>query len=1380
MKIREIIEVPKIDKIVRLTDNMSDQADKKKLEDLLKGYVITESVEKNLSNFFYKITNFKDKGHGFLISGLPGCGKSHFMSVLGLLVKYNETFNIMRGKSESIDRAKTFFEKRKVFVVPIMAEEGGPEISLEEMFFNAAEDITGFPFTDDSYYIKQFEEAIVANSNYEKKVDDFVRIDSEGMFLTWADFKSKIKSSRTITKLIKAFIDKYEITFFNPNRGRKDRLDYLYKWLDEENYDGVLVLIDELSEYLNDRGVRARNDALFLKVFLENAEKERNGKVIPAWIVGAFLSSLNDITVPDVYDLMKDRFPTENQFTLKVDDVEEIIDQRLIIKKKSDKIEEAYVLLKNKYNAFGKVDKKTFQQVYPLHPETLNILSKSVRFLSRQRSIVDFVLSEVKGNLDEGGKTKGIMDEDFLKLVTPDRILNHFQERIRELSDKREYFESIYSYYMGPEGLGNGKIKELFKDGDTDRETACKLIDVMTLLKVLDLEKEYNVRDLTYMIQYPKMQGDFAEEKVNKILLRMYDKGRFIEIDPSNSDSNVGDNKYYINKDVSLSTKINQDLKKKLGLLEGESVVSIVPEIAKTLTQEPLNISSYFNEPTPYRINWNNTAREGVIIFNQIEKIGSKEYLSKSLNDLKNSENDFYLYIGTIFEYEQQKNFIDKSLKEVSSNTKQQSLLSMWSNYEDESSKEIEKRLSRAIVYWLPSDELEKEEGKDKLQRLKEYYAYLELRKEYKKNNEDTNSKESIQLLGKVDEKILNLEDEVFQVLKSLYLNGNFFNIDGKLDINISSYGNESLTKIIKAVIGNVLQQVYSSNKFICPDESLGLTDNVTNKFLNNYILGGKTDPTGIDVSIIKNIVKKFGEANIKIDSFKFTVDSKNNSLVKLIIESVENKDEVIFKNLYNKVRKSSFGPDRNMTEILFGMMIKKGFLIPVKNDMPVGIANVKAPLNNSVTKFKMGEFVDDKYTEGLIRITKLFFDRKFEKQDLSFQEELWEDLINFKNNTVSTINNILFEVSNFRKPLDIEKDCFTKTYDIVDTIKRILEDIVESNGSKDGLEYFIEENKDSITKGDLESQYKDFGMIVEWINSEVPMGIRRVNVMLKGYKEFIPDKEEYKDLIKQYEDIYNLLSNGDEFIFGSVTSEMNKKFDIFKNSFISLYVEEHNRENNKEEFEELRSILEDDNFKFLSKLSHIERINMDYDYINIRNDIDKQLEGQCKESPLKHINGGESSCICHFKLGQKKYVDSRDYFDSAIDNAVLGYIDELNTNANKEKVFKYINDLREIGEKKDVITLVEKMYEIPLDDNRVYKYKQFLTINPEVIPFIDKALKVNINFIQRDINKLIEVFKDKAYSKEEMIQKFTQVVEGQDDIKPNLYIKFTDFRNDD
>ena len=90
MKIRDIVEVPRIDTIVKLTENISKDADRNKIESLLKGYVITNNVEENISRFFYKITHFKDRGHGFLISGLPGCGKSHFMSVLGLLMSNNE------------------------------------------------------------------------------------------------------------------------------------------------------------------------------------------------------------------------------------------------------------------------------------------------------------------------------------------------------------------------------------------------------------------------------------------------------------------------------------------------------------------------------------------------------------------------------------------------------------------------------------------------------------------------------------------------------------------------------------------------------------------------------------------------------------------------------------------------------------------------------------------------------------------------------------------------------------------------------------------------------------------------------------------------------------------------------------------------------------------------------------------------------------------------------------------------------------------------------------------------------------------------------------------------------------------------------------------
>src|SRR5690606_6063013 len=204
-------------------------------------------------------------------------------------------------------------------------------------------------------------------------------------FRSWYDIKEKLNNKRSITGAAKEFINKEKISFFNPDRGRTERIEYLFNYLEEEKFDGILVLIDELSEYLNDRGNNARNDALFLKQLLEYDES-----IIPAWIIGSFLNALNDITVPDVYQLMRDRFPSENMLRLTVTDVEDIIDQRLIVKNNKDRIKEIATILEDKYNAFKKTDLNQFLKTYPLHPETLNLLSKSLRFLSRQRSLVDF------------------------------------------------------------------------------------------------------------------------------------------------------------------------------------------------------------------------------------------------------------------------------------------------------------------------------------------------------------------------------------------------------------------------------------------------------------------------------------------------------------------------------------------------------------------------------------------------------------------------------------------------------------------------------------------------------------------------------------------------------------------------------------------------------------------------------------------------------------------------------------------------------------------------------------------------------------------------------------------------------------------------------
>ena len=187
--------------------------------------------------------------------------------------------------------------------------------------------------------------------------------------------------------------------------------------------------------------------------------------------------------------------------------------------------------------------------------------------------------------------------------------------------------------------------------------------------------------------------------------------------------------------------------------------------------------------------------------------------------------------------------------------------------------------------------------------------------------------------------------------------------------------------------------------------------------------------------------------------------------------------------------------------------------------------------------------------------------------------------------NEISDINNKLNE---FKEPLKLDDNKLFKTYEAINFMKTLVEDIAEDNGSKDGLEYFIEKNNTEISEGLLEKYYENLNKIYTWAESTLPIDIRKVNVTINGYREFIPDKEDYKELLSQYNSMKELLNNGDEFIFSNYASELNKKFTIFKNDYISLYVEEHNRENGKPEFDELRTVLEEDNFKFLNLLNEL------------------------------------------------------------------------------------------------------------------------------------------------------------------------------------------------
>lgn len=1360
MKIREVIQVPDIDKIIKLKDNLSGNVDSKKIEELIRGYVITDNVKENLERFFYSIVINPDRGNGFQITGLPGSGKSHFLSVIGLLMQDPQAFDLLRLDSPHIEKARKLITNKKIFIVPLVAEEGGANVSLEDMFFKAAESITGFPLTAESDYIKQFEEVFIGNAQFNSKFSEFISNKTTGAITSWIGVKEKLKNQRSITQVAQEFISYEGYNFFNPERGRKDRLEYLFDYLNKEKYDSVLVLIDELSEYLNDRGNNARNDALFLKQFLEYEGS------IPSWIIGSFLNALNDIRVPDVYQLMTDRFSSENMLRLTVTDVEDIIDQRLIVKINEEKIKEVASMINEKYNAFNKSNINQFVKTYPLHPETLKLLSKSLRFLSRQRSLVDFILTEVKGYA-EG---EGVLNKDIMHLVTPDRIFTHFQDRMKEDPSKRELFDVIYAYYMGLESDAKGKISELFDE--TEIEYAIQLINLMTLLKVLELEEDYTVRDLTYMIQYPKLEGDLAETKIHKMLYKMYDKGRYIEFEDKGND---GEDLFYISKDTSVLTKIKTDTKNILNELDGKQSMIIVDEVIKALDKEPIPIAR-FTEQTEYKeARWNNTNRQGLIHQGNIQDIGKKELLNRALKNIKDTETDYFLLIGTFLSVEEQKTFFEKQVNEILEGNV--STISLFGNSSD-SSKELDKRLLKNILCWLPSKKLDSTEGKKNLDELKRYYASIKVLESYKEENEYSPSKEMEEAIEKIREIIYPLEEKVEIILQNLYLSGSIVNCDGEIEELNNKLSLNSFNKIVETAINAVFKESYKDNLFIKPDEIVPLSEPMLNRFISEFIFGEKEINTisNAEQKAINLIIKKFSEVEEKKGKFKFRLNSTDSKLVRFVIDTVSKNNETSYVQLYKEVRKSLFGPDKNTIEILFALLIKKGYLLPYKSDEHILIAQIKPPLKNGIHKFQLGQFVENKYNESLIKLTKVLFDRKFEKEDLAYQEELWEDLIRYKQQTLDNLNKLASNLKSFEEKTKLETTDLIRTYEIINSLKQFIEEVEESNSSKDGLEYFVTKNSAYFEGESLKDLDSEFQKIVDFFfeeNSTSPqIDVINVHIRINDDKLMIPTRMEYQMLINQKEKIIGLLKCGDDLILGEIKSTLLKEFTNFKADYKKIYMQEHFEENNQSIFNELADFIRSENYLFLEKISAIQNISIDYDYINIKSDLHSEYSKACKYSPNDFLNHNWT-CSCGFKLGDKIEVMDLHGFERAADSAIIEYMMEISESINRNKIQKRINYLKEIKKQLDVVNLAAKMMAIPINEKTSDIYHELLENNEELISFINEALNADSKVVERDMKKLLETVVDKAYPKRELISKFIKLIDSNETVGDDQYIKF-------
>ncbi len=230
MKIRDLIEVPPVRTVIRL----ADLADSGLRRHLVETFIFTGEVTFTLANILDKVAGLQ--GKGFFIIGNFGSGKSHLLNVLSLIINDSEAREAFKASC----REGVANEKR----LPDLLEQAAQqeplvvEISLVE------------------HSNREYLEEIVL-----KEVSARLQVASGSEAAPLQDIK---------------------------NMPRREAFAAIARAIKEINRGGLLLLFDELSEFLRSKdNPRAYNeDVRFLQYIGEFAE------TLPAWVVATMQENI--------------------------------------------------------------------------------------------------------------------------------------------------------------------------------------------------------------------------------------------------------------------------------------------------------------------------------------------------------------------------------------------------------------------------------------------------------------------------------------------------------------------------------------------------------------------------------------------------------------------------------------------------------------------------------------------------------------------------------------------------------------------------------------------------------------------------------------------------------------------------------------------------------------------------------------------------------------------------------------------------------------------------------------------------------------------------------------------------------------------------------
>jgi len=282
----------------------------------------------------------------------------------------------------------------------------------------------------------------------------------------------------------------------------------------------LILLLDELSEFLRAKQGPALTEDLRFLQFLGESARGR-----PVTVLCALQESIEEVANVSHRELARIRDRYEPSLTLTVRHVEDLVRARLVRPRAGAQewIDRAHAEIHTAFPDWP-VPLERFRRCYPVHPETLDLL-EGLRFLfSQQRGVVDFICRQLAGAPDdERGTNPPWTSRGYRDLVTPDRVYDHFRDRIHERVETSRLADEVVPHYERAVG-------EMF-DNAADRDLALRVVKLLCLLAASPLERPRTAGELAGMLLAelsgldPQANIDYLEMAV---LSPLVDRGAYV------------------------------------------------------------------------------------------------------------------------------------------------------------------------------------------------------------------------------------------------------------------------------------------------------------------------------------------------------------------------------------------------------------------------------------------------------------------------------------------------------------------------------------------------------------------------------------------------------------------------------------------------------------------------------------------------------------------------------------------------------------------------------------------------------------------------------------------------------------------------------------